>query len=194
MTKPEFPLDKSQYFIAPIPVALAREFVSKYHYARGGSNTGVHVHGLFKFGAPDDLLGVAWWLPPTKVAAQSVNSDWKSVLNLTRLVVLPGMPTNSASFLIAQSIKWIKKNDKRWSTLLTYADGGQGHTGGIYRATNWVFVETKLGSPVWKDADGRQVAVKSTVSRTVSQMEALGYTNTGRTVKHKFVMHLKGSK
>ena len=42
-----------------------------------GLETAVAVHGLFSWGQ-GDLLGVTWWLPPTKPAAQSVSADWQS--------------------------------------------------------------------------------------------------------------------
>lgn len=183
-------LDRSLYEIRPVDQATARGLVEAHHYARGGPNTGVHRHGLFLRG-DDRCLGVAWWLPPTRVAAESVSADWRSVLSLSRLVVVPEVPTNGASFLIGQSVRALRR-EGRWKTLLTYADEGQGHTGAIYRATNWIFVGTRPGDPVYVDpASGRMVARKSAgTSRTNQQMLDLGYVNTGRTRKHKFVMHL----
>ena len=55
------------------------------------------------------LLGVAQWLPPTRVAAESVNKEnWQRVLSLTRLAVHPLVPTNGASFLLGRSIRIIR--------------------------------------------------------------------------------------
>ena len=36
-------------------------------------------------------------------------------------------------------ITWLKENDKNIKVLLSYADNGQGHVGGIYKATNWIY-------------------------------------------------------
>lgn len=184
-------LRRSEWFVAPCPLAEAREMVAQYHYARGGSNTGVYVHGLYR-AADAWLAGVAWWLPPTRVACESVNrEEWRRVLSLTRLVCHPDAPRNAASFLIARSIDAIRA-DGRFVSLVTYADESQGHTGAIYRATNWGYVGRTGPYPRWVDpATGRQVSRQATKSRKKAEMLALGYRQDGSFHKHKFVMHLQ---
>lgn len=131
------------------------------------------------------------WLPPTRVAAESVNKEaWRQVLSLTRLAVHPVVPTNGESFLIGRSIRLIQ-NDGHWRSLVTYADESQGHTGAIYRATNWVYVGRTGPYPRWIDKNGKQVAQKATVNRVKAKMEELGHTKVGSFYKHKFVLHLK---
>ena len=183
-------LIKSDWIVRDIPAKEAREFVIQHHYSKGCSNTRVYSHGLFLKDS-NDLYGVALWLPPTKVAAQSVNKEnWQRVLSLTRLACRPDAPKNAASFLMASSIKIIKA-DGRFASLVTYADVRMGHTGAIYRATNWTYLGEMKGSPAWIDPKtGRQVARKSTVSRSNGEMKELGYECVGTFGKHKFVMHL----
>ena len=191
MTKPDTPVLKAKdYGIRDIGQAEALALVKQYHYAKGGSNTGVYRHGLYHRDNPDEILGVAWWIPPTKAAALSVHEEWRRVLTLTRLVVKPEVPQNAASFLIARSIKEIKK-DRKWVALVTYADEGQEHTGAIYRATNWEYVGTMKGHPVWRKPDGSHVSTKRAgKNRTYAEMEALGYVKSPPTRKHKFTMML----
>jgi len=63
-----------------------------------------------------------------------------------------------------------------------------GHTGVVYRATNWIALGVTRGDPVWVDAQGRQVARKRAKhSRTAAEMLALGYTRLPSSPKHKFV-------
>lgn len=164
--------------------------VAEHHYARGGSNTSVYMHGLYER-ATDRLVGVAWWLPPTRVACESVNkADWKRVLSLTRLVCVPDAPKNAASFILAHSVRLIRR-DNRFVSLVTYADEGQGHTGQIYRAANWQYVGRTGPYPQWRDpVTGRQVACKATKNRVKAEMESLGYVKVGSYHKHKFVLHL----
>lgn len=183
-------LSASEFEVRDAPFAEARALVVEHHYSRGGSNTGVYVHGLYP-DAEETLLGVAWWLPPTKPAAASVSAEhWRTVLALTRLVIVPDMPTNSASFLLGRSIRIIRGLG-RWTHLVTWADEGQGHTGAIYRATNWRYAGTGRGDARWIDPiTGRHVARLSTKSRTAAQMRDLGYLRTPPTRKHKFVMEL----
>lgn len=189
--KPAGPvLRRSDYLIDSIPLGMAQELIAAFHYARGSANTAVYRHGLFHRDDPLGCLGAALWMPPTRAAAEAVDPDWRRVLTLSRLVIEPGMPTNAASFLLGQSIRLIRR-DGRFRTLVTYADEGQGHTGAIYRATNWAYTGTRPGDPVWIDARGRQVARKAgPVSRTADQMRALGYRDTGRSRKHRFVLRL----
>ena len=179
-------LHKSEYVVLPTPLSTAQCLVSKLHYTRGGSNTAVRVDGLYH---KDDLtkcLGVAWWLPPTKVAAQSVHPEWTRVLSLTRLVLDPSVPTNGASFLLSKSIRNLKKEGK-YKALVTYADESQGHTGNIYRACNWTYVGRTGPYPRWISSEGRQVSPKATKNRTKQEMLDLGHTLQGRFYKHKFV-------
>jgi hypothetical protein len=184
-------LDKHDYEVHTCPYVDLAELIRANHYARGCPNTATFRHGLYH---QRGMVGGALWLPPTKVAAQSVAEDWRGVLTLSRLVVIPGEPTNSASYLLGRSIRLIKADD-RWHTLVTWADERQGHTGRIYLATNWEYLGSKKGDPVYVDVDGRQVARKcAKVSRTHAEMLALGYYCLGRSIKHKYVYRLRGQR
>ena len=183
-----------EWEVRSVPLAVARQLVEQHHYARGGSNTAVYVHGLYHRSI-GQLYGVAWWLPPTRVAAESVNkAEWQRVLSLSRMVMVPGTPANACSFLLARSIRTIRR-ERRFVSLVTYADESVGHTGGVYRAANWTYVGRTGPYPKWVDPrSGRQVAPKATENRTKAQMEQLGYQRVGSFHKHKFVLHLTRSK
>ena len=183
-------LRKYEWCVRDIPASEARDFITMHHYAKGASNTRVYSHGLFRQDS-DVLMGAALWLPPTRVAAESVNKDeWQRVLSLTRLACHPDAPRNAATFLLAASIRLIRQ-DGRFVSLVTYADTRYGHTGAIYRASNWNYVGRMRGSSAWRDpATGRQVSRKATQSRTDAQMLELGYERLPPSDKHKFVLHL----
>lgn len=79
----------------------------------------------------------------------------------------------------------------RWPCLVTYADEWQGHTGTIYRATNWQYVGLTKPEATFVH-NGRMVARKAgPKTRTRSEMEAMGAEMVGRFAKHKFV-HIVG--
>lgn len=186
----EVKLRKEDWEVRPCPVPDGKALVKEHHYAKGGSRVAVYMHGLYRK-SDGKLCGVAWWLPPTKVAAQSVNREnWTRVLSLTRLVITPDVPSNGASFLLGKSIKMIRKEGK-YVSLVTYADEFMGHTGGIYKATNWTYVGLTGAEPRWEDSEGRQVARKNTRTRRNAEMVELGYRFIGRFRKHKYVMHLR---
>lgn len=184
-------LRKTEWEVRDASFSEGKDLVRRYHYSKGGSNTFVYLHGLYKKGS-DQLAGVAWWLPPTRVACESVNRAlWTKVLSLTRLVVHPEVPRNACSFLLGRSIKLIQR-DKRFVSLVTYADESQGHTGAIYLASNWTYMGRTGPYPRWIDPrTGAQVACKSTKNRTKSEMESLGFVRQGPFYKHKYVMHLE---
>lgn len=181
---------RGDWLVAPVEPGVAREMIGRLHYAGGCSNTAVAVHGLFRRDEPGRCWGVAWWLPPTRPAARSVDPDWRRVLSLSRFAVEPEVPTNAASFMLSRSVRLIRQAG-RWVALVTYADLSQGHTGTIYRASNWTYVGLTEPRMRWLTPEGRQVATKATRNRTHAEMLALGYREGGRHRKHKFVLHLE---
>ena len=184
-------LKKEYWFVRDIEHRLAKSFIERHHYSKGCSLTSVYRHGLFMRENPDKLMGCVVWLPPTKPAAMSVNKDeWRKVLSLTRMAVLPECPRNACSFLLSRSVKLIRR-DGRFVSLVTYADERMGHDGLVYRASNWNYVGRMKGSPSWIDPKtGKQVAIKATKSRTKQQMLDLGYEVAGTFAKRKYVLHL----
>ncbi len=179
---------RCEYVVRPIPHALGAQLIAEHHYARGGANTSVKMLGLIR--CDGELVGAAQFLPPTKVAAQSVaGADWRSVLGFSRLVVLDSEPTNAESLFLGAAVHEIKK-DRRWKAILTYADEAQQHTGTIYKATNFEPLGLTRPETRYVDAEtGRLIAKKATRSRTKAEMLALG-CRSEKSCKHKFVLFL----
>jgi hypothetical protein len=188
---PTPPLHKKQWWVQTVPLATVQQLVAQYHYAKGGSNTAVFRHGLFRRTHPDTCLGAAWWIPPTKSSAMATyHVNWKAVLSLSRLVIVPDVPKNAASFLLMRSVAEIRK-DTRWQCLVTYADEWQGHTGGIYKAAGWKYVGKTKPERVYVDASGRMVARKAgPKTRRHQEMVDLGCRCLGSFSKHKYVLQL----
>lgn len=194
--KPDKPVARrGDYTFRQIPHADGAALIKTHHYARGCSKTGV-MYGMFR---GDALVGVAQWLPPTKVCGQSVLPEfdlWKRVISLTRLVVVPGEPQNAATMLISASLKWLRtlrtpQGRRKWWAAVTFADESEGHSGAIYKATNWKDMGVTAAYPRWKDASGAQVSTKSgPKTRTAAEMRALGYEVVGHFRKRKFVFFL----
>lgn len=132
------------------------------------------------------IVGAALFLPPLPPAAiKHAKTDPKKVTTLSRLVIASGEPQNAASMLIAASLKQIRQ-DKKYDTVLTFADLSQGHLGTVYKATNAIYCGKTRPEPYWIDATGRRVSRKSTKTRTVSEMAALGYERKVSPGKHCF--------
>lgn len=184
-------LRKMEWEVRPVDIAIARRMVIANHYAAGASNTATYLHGLFRVGDifDEQCVGVAWWIPPTKSAAEATfPQDWKRVLCLSRLVILPHVPKNACTFLLARSRRLI--DVKLWSCLVTYADDWRGHTGQIYRGDNWVYCGKTKPERTYC-IDGRMTARKAgPLTRTHDEMIALGADLVGTFAKHKFVKTL----
>jgi hypothetical protein len=195
--KPANALRAEDWSVRPLDPMVGRALIARYHYAGGTSNTVTACHGLFHRDSRQ-ASGVAWWIPPTKGAAQaclrgnaemqaadvSAAHTWQSVLSLSRLVALPGLPTNAASFLMMRSAAQVSAN---WTVLATWADTERGHTGAIYRAANWESLGLSVPTPVWVDGNGRRVAKKAgPKTRTNAEMRELGHVFLGYFAKHRF--------
>lgn len=187
MPRPEGPvISRADWEVRPVQLAVAQALIERLHYSGGGANTGTYIHGLFERAHKARPRGVAWWIPPTRAAAEATYpTDWQGVLALSRLVIDEGVPKNAASFLLARSRRLIDR--ARWPCLVTYADEWQGHTGSIYRADNWTY-QGKTTPEATFVKDGRMLARKAGPrTRTREEMEALGAQMIGRFSKHKFV-------
>lgn len=182
-------LRATDYDVQSVALETAQALVGRFHYAKGGANTATYRHGLFLRGDFMDCacLGVAWWIPPTRSAAEATYpANWQGVLSLSRFVLAPDLPTNAASFLLGRSMRLIDR--RRWPCLVTYADTRMGHVGTIYKATNWQYIGLTAPEAMYEDAEGRQVARKAGGrTRTHAEMLELGYKRVANSRKHKYV-------
>jgi len=184
---PDNRLRRADWEVRPVCHDFARRIVKAHHYAKGGSNTATYLHGLFRSREifDEQCQGVAWWIPPTRSAAEATYPErWQGVLCLSRLVILPDVPANACTFLLARSRRLIDR--KTWPCLVTYADEWRGHTGAIYRADNWQY-EGRTKPERTYQINGRMTARKAGGhTRTHDEMVALGAEMVGAFAKHKF--------
>lgn len=179
---------RADWWVSEISLEKCRAMVRQFHYSRGGSNTAVYTHGLFPRGWfwESECVGVAWWLPPTRTAAESFDKEnWQGVLALSRLAIRPEIPTNAASFLIRHSMGLVDRS--RWPVLVSYADEWQKHRGMIYRAAGWT--ECGKSKPEARYVlRGRMVSRKAgPKTRTHAEMLALGAEYVGKFSAVRFV-------
>lgn len=178
-----------EWEVRPIPThGEVLRLVRAWHYAGGAPNTSTYRHGLYQRDVllHGDAYGLTLWLPPTRAAAEAIAGDrWQGVLALSRLAVAPEVPTNGASFLLGRSMRLIDRD--RWPVLVTYADTNQGHTGAIYRATNWRCDGPVPAGDVWLK-DGVQMGRKRGArSLSVAEMRAAGFERAPAAPKIRFV-------
>ncbi len=189
-------LDRREWTVLPVSQATCERLVWLHHYARSAGKQSAYRHGLFHVSDLHTCRGVAQWFPPTREAAAATwAGDWHHVLGLSRLAIAPDVPANGASYLIAQSIKLIRAAG-RYHCLVTYADTWQGHTGAIYRATNWEYLGLTDPKPRWLDPQSGSLVSQYAggTFRGKARMVALGYQHLGDFATHKYRLVLPTSR
>lgn len=179
-------LRKSDWEIKDATQAEAVALIEAFHYSKSAPNTSVYRHALFHRG-DNKIYGCTLWLPPTPPAARAVaGEEWRGVINLSRLVCIPEAPPNAASFLLGGSMRMIDRT--RWPVLLTYADTGMGHTGAIYKATNWESHGETPAGDVWIGPDGeRRGRKRGKFNYSAQQMRDMGFEKAPSLPKIRFV-------
>lgn len=126
------------YKVKPVTRSEVKDFIEEHHYSH-------NINGLrvaYCFGLYDDetLVGAMLY------GGLAMANAWKKygdsdaeVLELRRLVLIDDTPRNSESFFIGHTLRWLKKNTQV-KTIVSYADPNYGHSGVIYRATNFAHV------------------------------------------------------
>ena len=103
----------------------------KAHYLGKWPGVCVCTLGLW---LDDALVGTSVFaLPPTQANVRYGGETWE----LARLWISDNIPCNAESWMIAQSIRHVASSHPKVAYLLSYADPSVGHSGGIYRASNW---------------------------------------------------------
>jgi hypothetical protein len=140
--------DTSRVSVREISSSVAKEIIVKKHYTHAWTACR-YALGIFyttdesnALGDSDKLIGcLVYGFPVGARAALSISEQLTkdNVLELTRLYCDDGYGSNIESYAIGQSFKWFRENDKAIKVLISYADNGQDHLGGIYQATNWIY-------------------------------------------------------
>ena len=150
----------------------ASKFIEKHHYSHSTNGVQSIIHyGLFKpdedgsrFGVPK-MIGAAMYawpsMPHTRGKYNPINPT--KCLELRRLACVDDTPKNTESYFIAQTIKLLKKTTDM-EVIVSFADGHQGHTGVIYKASNFDYLGETGGGRILM-VDG-----KETHSRSLNQL------------------------
>ena len=175
---------KSKVSVREISKKIAKEMIVKHHYshkwsmcryALGISYKTDNQHSFFDE-KEEKLAGVAiYGYPVGARAAASISDELqpKQALELTRLFIHEEYGKNMESISISKTFKWLKQYADDIKVLISYADPGQEHIGGIYQATNWMYQGYNLGIMdnygIQLEPDGKWIH-----SRTVFEMFGSG--------------------
>lgn len=126
------------YTVRHVDRAEVRDFIESHHYSHNINGLRVaHCFGLYD---GDQMVGAMLY------GGLAMANAWKKygdsdaeVLELRRLVLIDDTPRNSESFFIGHTLRWLKRNTEV-KIIVSYADPNYGHSGVIYRATNFEHV------------------------------------------------------
>tara|TARA_R110000772_G_scaffold6452_5_gene22492 strand:- start:2855 stop:3436 length:582 start_codon:yes stop_codon:yes gene_type:complete len=121
--------------IAPVDVKLVRDFIEQRHYSK--SINGVKISQCFGVYFNDDIVGAVLFGQLSTTAWKRFGETEREVLELRRLVLMDEAERNSESRVIGWCLRWIKKNLPEVRIIVSYADPMYGHSGVIYRASNF---------------------------------------------------------
>jgi hypothetical protein len=115
------------------------QFIEKYHYSH--NMNGVISDYCFKMVDKNNkIIGAMVY---GKIAMADVwkkyHDNENTLIELRRLVLLDEAPKNSESYFISKTIKWLK-NYTIIEKIISYADETYGHTGIIYKASNFLYL------------------------------------------------------
>jgi hypothetical protein len=136
--EPDLLQEKVKSFnVREIQLKEAKSFVERWHYSSSVNGVKVsHVFGLF---FEDTLIGVMIYGPLAMANTWKRYSDSESkVVELRRLCCIDKTPRNTESYFIGKTIKYLKKNTN-YEVIVSYADPFHGHSGIIYRASNFEY-------------------------------------------------------
>lgn len=135
-----------QMTVEPLTRKEVTEFIEMNHYSKSINGCiADYCFGLFYEGA---LIGAAFF------GRMAMANQWKrfgeceaDVIELRRLCCIDDTPKNTESYFIGKMLKWLKKNTPI-KAVVSYADAEYGHSGVIYKASNFEYLGFKKGAKV----------------------------------------------
>jgi len=119
-------------------------FIEKNHYSQSINGIQSYHHfGLYTdgdFGLPKMIGAMLYGIPSMPATAKKYNPINPSrCMELRRLCCIDDTPTNTESYFISKSLKWLKHNTDT-EVVVSFADQHHNHAGVIYKATNFEYL------------------------------------------------------
>ena len=127
------------YTVELVDRHAVRDFIEQHHYSH-------NINGLMSsycFAMYDQQQQIVGAMIYGKLgmanAWKKYGNSIDEVMELRRLVLVDDTPKNSESYFIGRTLRWLKAHTAV-TTIVSYADPNYGHSGVIYRATNFEHV------------------------------------------------------
>ena len=176
-SKPVLKIDWASY-------EAAKTACKKFHYSKS-----IPAGKMVKVGAWEDdkFIGVVLF---SYGANGNIGKPYKleqtEVCELVRIALTNHI--TPVSRIMAMAIKMLKQHSPGLKLIVSYADTGQGHHGGIYQATNWIY-EGYFGGECSVVVNGRLMHRRQAYS-LYGTTRPKGSYNVPASGKHKYLMPL----
>jgi hypothetical protein len=170
------------------------DFLNSFHYAQYGRKEKLVVGAFLE----KDLIAVCKFTPIIrKEVATSMNLSPSKVIELDRFCIHPNyQKKNFASWFLSRCSKLLFDEFKSIDVIISFADPTFGHTGTIYKASNWKFLKETSVSYFYISPEG-YVVHKKTLYEHAQKMkmkereyaEKFGYEKKPTKSKLKFVLY-----
>lgn len=145
-------MKQPSFIIQPITKQDVKDLCARYHGYGSAGSAMTYAFGVIEHGR---IIAAYAWQPPPPGAALAISPDApQGVLSLSRMVAVPRFLRSLNH--VSKPLRYQMKNliDRtRWPVLVTYSDGGQGHTGHVYKCSGWE--QTVISQvPFFTDNDG----------------------------------------
>jgi hypothetical protein len=132
--------------VFPCSRSEIQHFIETHHYSK--SINGCISDFCFKLVNDGKIIGAMFF------GRLAMANAWKKyasrecdVTELRRLCCIDDTPKNTESFFIGSALRWLRKNTQI-KIVVTYADSEYGHTGIIYKASNFKYAGFVKGARV----------------------------------------------
>ena len=181
-----------------IPAAVANPFMKTHHYSGKVVNNSQLHFGAFLDGKLHGVLSYGPSLDKSKILGLVPGTKWNEFLELNRMAFDEVLPRNSESFVIAQTIRMIKKQAPQIKWIISFADGCSCGDGTIYRASNFILTGIKENEDLYVMPNGEKIHQLTIRSQPNRKRPELGgrslFEVSGGTYSFKAYQEITGAK
>lgn len=139
-------MDIKKFIVKRVERRHLKHFVEENHYS--GNINGIISDYCFALFDGERMIGAAIFGRMAMAGQYKRFSEKESdVIELRRLCCIDEAPKNTESYFIGNMIRWMKKNTDL-KIIVSYADEEYGHSGTIYKASNFEYWGKKPGARV----------------------------------------------
>lgn len=169
------------------------DFIRSNHYSKSISRSSSPVFMLQDKRYRKLIGGIAFHHPSSENVVNSVYGGkyTKSIKELHKLYIIDDTPKNMESYFIAKVMKKMKTVRPDIHTIISYADSTEGHTGAIYKASNFFYCGLQESKSVfYRNPITNKLIHPRQCGVNISRKEAIsnGWLIEKRRGKHRFVL------